>query len=115
MPERPRPRPAAVEARAPTRIDLAGGTIDLWPLYLLHDHPLTVNAAIDIEARARVETTGEEGVEIVSRDLDARWRAGSAAELAIPPGRAPVPLEFPRRLAAHFLDGEGAVACRVTT
>ena len=39
--------PERVEARAPTRIDLAGGTVDLWPLFLLHDDPVTVNAAID--------------------------------------------------------------------
>ena len=28
---------------APTRIDLAGGTIDIWPLYLFHDGASTVN------------------------------------------------------------------------
>ena len=38
----------AVEATAPTRIDLAGGTVDLWPLYLFHPDAVTVNAAIDL-------------------------------------------------------------------
>ena len=32
-------------ARAPTRIDLAGGTVDLWPLYLLVEKAATVNLA----------------------------------------------------------------------
>jgi D-glycero-alpha-D-manno-heptose-7-phosphate kinase len=44
----------AVEASAPTRIDLAGGTVDLWPLYLFHPEAVTVNAAIDLRVRVRV-------------------------------------------------------------
>src|SRR5207247_8661477 len=66
--------PERVETRAPTRIDLAGGTIDLWPLYLLHDEPVTVNAAIDQYARALIETTSHAGIELVAADLDPRRR-----------------------------------------
>ncbi len=44
----------AAEASAPTRIDLAGGTLDIWPLYLLVNGAVTVNAAITLRARARV-------------------------------------------------------------
>ena len=36
-----------IRASAPTRIDLAGGTIDIWPLYLFHPGAVTVNTAID--------------------------------------------------------------------
>jgi D-glycero-alpha-D-manno-heptose-7-phosphate kinase len=105
-----------VEARAPTRIDLAGGTIDIWPLYLLHDRPLTVNAAIDLYARARIERTADGGVEVVSTDRNARARWGSLQELRGGAAAAPGDLEFPARLAAHFLDGSGAGAsCRITT
>ena len=57
----------AVEATAPTRIDLAGGTLDIWPLYLFHPGAVTVNAAIDRRAYCRVET-GHEGVRIESKD-----------------------------------------------
>src|SRR5690349_8610689 len=35
-----------IETSAPTRIELAGGTIDRWPLYLFHPASLTLNAAI---------------------------------------------------------------------
>ena len=35
-----------IVARAPTRIDLAGGTLDIWPLYLFHPGAVTVNCAI---------------------------------------------------------------------
>jgi D-glycero-alpha-D-manno-heptose-7-phosphate kinase len=47
-----------IRASAPTRIDLAGGTLDIWPLYLFHEHAQTVNAAISLRAHA----------EVVSRD-----------------------------------------------
>jgi D-glycero-alpha-D-manno-heptose-7-phosphate kinase len=45
----------AASALAPTRIDLAGGTLDIWPLYLFHAGALTVNVAIDRRASCRVE------------------------------------------------------------
>jgi D-glycero-alpha-D-manno-heptose-7-phosphate kinase len=38
----------AILAQAPCRADLAGGTIDLWPLYLFHPGALTLNFAIEI-------------------------------------------------------------------
>src|SRR5262249_30290481 len=55
-----------VEATAPTRIDLAGGTLDIWPLYLFHPGSVTVNVAVDRRAWCRVET-GVSGVSIESR------------------------------------------------
>jgi D-glycero-alpha-D-manno-heptose-7-phosphate kinase len=57
----------AVDATAPTRIDLAGGTLDIWPLYLFHPGAVTVNVAIDRRAACRVET-GASGVRIESKD-----------------------------------------------
>jgi D-glycero-alpha-D-manno-heptose-7-phosphate kinase len=39
---------------APTRIDLAGGTVDIWPLYLFHEHAQTLNAAISLRAHAEI-------------------------------------------------------------
>ena len=38
-----------VEARACCRIDLAGGTLDIWPIGLLHRGARTLNVAIDVE------------------------------------------------------------------
>ena len=43
--------PGAVSARASCRVDLAGGTLDIWPLGLLHPGARTINVAIDVEAR----------------------------------------------------------------
>jgi len=48
-----------VEASAPTRIDLAGGTLDIWPLYLFHEGAQTVNAAISLRAHARLESRSD--------------------------------------------------------
>ena len=39
-----------ISASAPMRVDLAGGTLDVYPLYIFEDGGLTVNAAIDIMA-----------------------------------------------------------------
>ncbi|MBI4278482.1 MAG: hypothetical protein HY660_08500, partial [Armatimonadetes bacterium] len=39
---------AVIQASAPTRIDLAGGTLDIYPLYLFEGEGLTVNIAIDL-------------------------------------------------------------------
>jgi D-glycero-alpha-D-manno-heptose-7-phosphate kinase len=61
---------------APTRIDLAGGTIDIWPLYLFHDGASTVNAAISLRAHAEISARTDGRVEL--RSIDA-GRTGGAA------------------------------------
>ena len=43
-----------IVASAPTRIDLAGGTVDIWPLYLFHEGAQTLNAAISLRAHAEI-------------------------------------------------------------
>src|SRR5271169_2348933 len=60
-----------IESRAPTRIDLAGGTLDIWPLYLFHEGSLTVNCAITRYASCVIETTPEPSrrIVLVSRDI----------------------------------------------
>ena len=57
-----------IETSAPTRIDLAGGTIDIWPLYLFHSGAQTLNAAISLRARARVESRTDSRVVLHSED-----------------------------------------------
>ena len=95
-----------VEARAPSRIDFAGGTVDLWPLSLLTRDPLTVNAAIDLHATATVERTNEPGLRIVSRDRNLEARVPRGADLDAALAAAPAGLGFLVRLARHFV-GEG--------
>src|SRR5215471_7224681 len=57
-----------IESKAPTRVDFAGGTLDIWPLYLFHPGALTVNAAISRYASCVIETNGLRGIRLVSRD-----------------------------------------------
>ena len=45
--------PDTIEAVAPTRVDLAGGTLDIWPLYLMLDGAVTVNLGLALPTRAR--------------------------------------------------------------
>jgi D-glycero-alpha-D-manno-heptose-7-phosphate kinase len=47
------------EVFAPCRADLAGGTLDIWPLGLLHRGALTVNAALPVGVRVAVAEAGE--------------------------------------------------------
>jgi len=42
-------------ARSGCRVDLAGGTLDLWPVGLLHPGSRTINMAIDLPVEVRVE------------------------------------------------------------
>lgn len=70
------------------RVDLAGGTLDIWPLGLFHPGARTVNVAIDLAATVRLRrSTGAVG-EYVVRQGDSEVRAGSIAELAANPEAA---------------------------
>src|SRR5258707_5733973 len=57
-----------IESSAHTRVDLAGGTIDIWPLYLFHPGASTVNFALTLHARCRIETREDGRIVLESRD-----------------------------------------------
>ncbi len=59
-----------ISASAPTRIDLAGGTIDIWPLYLFHAGAQTLNAAISLRARAWIEARADDRIGLSAEDID---------------------------------------------
>ncbi len=63
-----------IDCSAPTRIDLAGGTIDIWPLYLFHQPAVTLNAAISLRAHCRIESRAENDgrVVLISEDTGER-------------------------------------------
>jgi D-glycero-alpha-D-manno-heptose-7-phosphate kinase len=61
-----------IESSAPTRADLAGGTIDIWPLYLFHTGATTVNFALSLRARVRIETREDDCIILESRDRGVR-------------------------------------------
>jgi D-glycero-alpha-D-manno-heptose-7-phosphate kinase len=56
-------------AKAPCRVDLAGGTLDIWPLYLYHANAVTVNFAIDRYATCVLEPRDDGRIVLSSKDL----------------------------------------------
>ncbi|HEV2990403.1 MAG TPA: GHMP kinase [Candidatus Angelobacter sp.] len=58
------------QAEAPCRVDLAGGTLDIWPLYLFHPGAVTVNFAVNVLTRCRI--TPLAGKRIRLRSVDTR-------------------------------------------
>jgi D-glycero-alpha-D-manno-heptose-7-phosphate kinase len=74
-----------VIVRAPVRADLAGGTLDLWPLYLFHPGARTVNVAISYHAESEVAETGDEAIDIHLTDQQYEQRYASIHELAADP------------------------------
>jgi D-glycero-alpha-D-manno-heptose-7-phosphate kinase len=81
--ERPRERPMYVEAIAPARIDLAGGTLDIYPLYLFEEGGITVNIGIDVSSRVRLTPRADRSVRIRSVDTGLEQSARSAEELEL--------------------------------
>lgn len=63
-------RQAAIIAHAPCRADLAGGTVDLWPLYLFHPGALTLNFAVEILTCCKI--TPLPGTRIELRSIDTK-------------------------------------------
>src|SRR5690242_8474236 len=59
-----------VSAKAPCRVDLAGATLDIWPLYLYHTGAVTVNFAIDRYASCVVELRRDSRIVLRSLDLE---------------------------------------------
>jgi len=61
-----------IVAKAPCRVDLAGGTLDIWPLYLYHPGSVTVNFAVDLYAGCSISTRRDKRIVLRSLDLDAQ-------------------------------------------
>ena len=86
-----------VIVRAPVRADLAGGTLDLWPLYLFHPGSRTVNVAISYHAESEVLETGDDAIDIHLTDQQYEQRYESIHELAADPKAALI-----HRALEHF-------------
>jgi len=80
-----------LHAKAPCRVDLAGGTLDIWPLYLYHDAAVTVNFAVTRYASCLIETREDARIEMYSRDTGASEGFASIEELIAAP-RYRIPL-----------------------
>lgn len=63
-----------VHSSAPTRLDLAGGTLDIWPLYLFHEGAQTLNAALTVRAECTLSASDDDTWCLESRDTGERLR-----------------------------------------
>jgi D-glycero-alpha-D-manno-heptose-7-phosphate kinase len=96
----------AVTAHAPCRVDLAGGTLDIWPLYLFHAGAVTVNFAVNLLTRCRV--TRLPGKRIHLKSIDTQ-REETFANLAALCGARRFQHPLAARLVAFFAP-EGGLA-----
>ncbi len=58
-----------ITSKAPCRVDMAGGTLDIWPLYLFHEGATTVNFAVNRYASCTLRTRADAKLVFQSRDL----------------------------------------------
>jgi D-glycero-alpha-D-manno-heptose-7-phosphate kinase len=105
-----------IHAKAPTRIDLAGGTLDLWPLYLFLERPTTINLGIDLFAEVWCEErpSGNPSVVLKSDDqnheLKIDWK--DIAHATAPP-QLELHLKLLRLLATkHGVSPQGELTLR---
>jgi D-glycero-alpha-D-manno-heptose-7-phosphate kinase len=85
--------------KSPTRVDLAGGTLDLWPLYNFVQGASTVNVAIDIWTACEIIPTPSSEIKITSLDLKKSWSFENWTALAI---SADVSLNFYKTVFRPF-------------
>lgn len=83
-----------VRTSAAARVDLAGGSLDLWPIGQMIPGATTVNCAVSLAATVECRAVPGEGLSLASADLGAAysWK----------PGQAPGPLALAERLCEAF-------------
>ena len=68
-------------SQAPCRVDLAGGTVDLWPLYLFHPGAVTVNLAVNVLTTCRIHPTPGKQIHLKSTDTGREEKFANFSEL----------------------------------
>lgn len=106
-PHRP-PRVAGAffyRAAAPARVDIAGGTLDIFPLEIFASPSLTVNAALSLRAEASLRPRRDGKVILRSEDAGVRLVYRSAEDIPAAASRLPLLTAIARRYA--FPKGRG--------
>jgi D-glycero-alpha-D-manno-heptose-7-phosphate kinase len=75
------PETGSLTALAPCRVDLAGGTVDIWPLYLFHPGAVTVNFAVNVLTRCTIRPLTGRKIHLKSLDTGAEDTFNDCAEL----------------------------------
>ena len=113
-------------ATAPTRMDLAGGTLDIWPLYLFMESGITVNAAITVQSHVRIVQRDDAEIHLhaadsgdreVARDVESLQQTGPLALIsrAVRFYRPPTGIEVTTRSEAPRGSGIGASSSLLIT
>jgi D-glycero-alpha-D-manno-heptose-7-phosphate kinase len=76
-------------------VDLAGGTLDLWPLYLFHPGAVTVNFAVNILTRCKITRLTDDKIRLRSLDTKVEEEFRDFQELC-------AARKFKHPLAAHL-------------
>ncbi len=71
----------AIVATAPCRVDLAGGTLDIWPLYLFHPGAVSVNVALNITTACKITPQAGRRIHLRSHDTSREESFASLDEL----------------------------------
>jgi D-glycero-alpha-D-manno-heptose-7-phosphate kinase len=95
-----------IVAQAPCRADLAGGTIDLWPLYLFHPGAMTLNFAVNIQTTCRITPLKGRAIHLRSLDTKREERFTSFDEVR---SANKFRLPITGRLLQFFAPKEGAL------
>jgi D-glycero-alpha-D-manno-heptose-7-phosphate kinase len=66
-----------IRSTTPSRIDLAGGTLDIWPLYTFVGGGYTVNCGIDVGSEVSLETRTDGVFDVHCEDIGERQTADS--------------------------------------
>lgn len=91
-----------IDSSAPTRIDLAGGTYDIWPLYLLQERAQTLNVAISLRARCTLTSRHDYRVSLTSDDTGEHVEVDDPVDL--PLDRLPLVTRLVRHFGARGVD-----------
>lgn len=101
-----------IVVRSPTRVDLAGGTLDLWPLYSFIGGATTINIAINLWTSCEIERRSGAAIEVQSDDLKKTWNFGSMAELLRSGDSS---LEFYKQLFSSGFENLGGFRLRTSS
>lgn len=93
----------SIESIAPVRVDLAGGTVDIWPLYLLMDSPKTINFGINLFAKTTLASEPSNSPQVMIESKDQKKSGEFSWEQILDSHTSAIPeLVLPVKLLRYF-------------
>ena len=87
---------------APTRADLAGGTIDLWPVYNFFESGKTINVALDLKAKIHFSFSSASTTEVVVHGMNSEVARFSGKVTSDAIKKMPSSCQFPAHIVSSF-------------